>query len=203
MNSRTFIHVWGALLVAPIAGAINPTMPLKRLDEARGFPTVIACQDPKDDIIHYRIILNPAQFLSHFQHGFPDRKPQVSVTLRGANTDGFKGVTVELGTASSDEKELPIVFSVPTSDLDRYDLEFQCSIPFDNLPIIGGELYYASLAEFRRAPSTTREDHPIGKKPEAELNAESKSWMGPTGSSFGGPIRRIARPPSAAASPSP
>jgi hypothetical protein len=190
MNCRILLVVLAALFATPVASAINPSISLEQFDEARGFTSVQACNDPESGFTEYRIILNPAKFLSHFRHGFPGRTTSVDITLRGERSREFKGLTVELGSTLSDVEEFPIVFSIPTSDLARYELEFQCWIPFgkDEPPIIGGTIFHASLAEFRRAPSTIREDHPVWKQIEKEMEAmrsKSPSTFGGRRTSFG------------------
>ncbi|RYD57200.1 MAG: hypothetical protein EOP83_21170 [Verrucomicrobiaceae bacterium] len=168
----------------PLASAINPSIPLKHFDEARGFTSVQACNDPESGFTEYRITLNPAKFLSDFGRTFPGRTTAVDITLRGERSEEFKGLTVELGSTLSDVEEFPIVFSIPTSDLGRYELEFQCRVPFgkDEIPVIGGRIFHASLADFRRAPSTIREDHPIWK----ELEARRPKFPSPSGQSDAG-----------------
>jgi hypothetical protein len=186
MTCRSFLLLLTALFAMPLASAINPSIPLKQFDEARGFTSVHACNDPKSGFTEYRITLNPAKFLSDFGRAFPGRTTSVDITLRGERTEDFKGLTVELGSPLSDVEEFPIVFSIPTSDLGRYELEFQCWVPFgtDELPIIGGRIIHASLADFRRAPSTIREDHPVWKEMEA-MRPKSPYSFGQSGASFG------------------
>ncbi|MCW1886837.1 hypothetical protein OKA04_19005 [Luteolibacter flavescens] len=198
MTCPTFLLLLAALFAIPVASAINPSIPLDQFDEARGFTSVQAFNDPKSGFTEYRIILNPAKFLSHFSNAFPGRVTAVDITLRGERSQEFKGLTVELGSSVSEVEEFPIIFSIPTSDLGRYELEFQCSIPFavDEPPIVGGAMFHASLAKFRRAPSTIREDHPVWKEMEAK-RLKSPSSLDQSGADFGGPTKRIEPPPPA------
>jgi len=193
MTCRTFLLVLATLFATPLASAINPSIPLKQFDEARGFTSVQACNDPESGFTEYRITLNPAKFLSDFGRAFPGRTTSVDIALRGERSEEFKGLTVELGSTFSDVEEFPIVFSIPTSDLGRYELEFQCWVPFgkDEIPVIGGRIFHASLAEFRRAPSTIREDHPVWKEMKA-MRPKPIPRNGESGSSFGGPKRQVA-----------
>jgi hypothetical protein len=203
MTCRTFLLLLAALFATPVASAINPSIPLDQFDEARGFTLVQACNDPKSGFTEYRITLNPAKFLSDFGRTFPGRRTSVDITLRGERSEEFKGLTVELGSTLSDVEEFPIVFSIPTVDLGRYELEFQCWVPFgkDEIPVIGGTIFHASLAEFRRAPSTIREDHPVWKEMESK-RSELLQRSGDGGSSFGGPTKRVAPPPPSTNPPS-
>jgi len=160
---------------------------LETFDAKQGFSEMWAIQAGSDGMTQFIITLNPAVFLSHFRHGFPaDRKTEVRIRLVCNNDEHFKGPSVELGTVSSEITKHRIDFDLPSADLGRYHLDFLCSIPpIDEVPVIGGEFYQASLKDIREAKEAITEESPVWKEMVAMRDRATGSKDG-GGHSFGG-----------------
>lgn len=153
--------------VVPSFG-ICPTKTLRSFNKESGFTHVMACKDEKTGMTNFHIVVDAKTFLSHFKHAFPADRAQANVVLRAINTKDFRGVTVNYGKMAYGDSEFVIRFDVPSTDLDRYELEFDCSITWGDVPVVGGEINVASLQAFRDSKDTVTESSPIWKELEKE-----------------------------------
>jgi hypothetical protein len=179
MNLSLFLAFTVFILASASSFAICPTIPIQAFDKQRGFVDIQAYQDDKTGTTRFSITTKPATFFSHFQHGFPKERATARVTLKSLNTDHFKGVTVDLARMNYADPDLTVSFEVPSTDLEHYELEFDCSITWGkgDIPVIGGEIHTATLKAYRNAKETVTETNPIWdelrKQHEAMLKAGS------------------------------
>jgi hypothetical protein len=101
------------LTLTPLSSyGICPTITLRTFDVKRGFSDIQAYQDDKTGMTSFSVTINPATFLSHFNHAFPSERAMAFVTLRPIYADDFKGVTVNLARITHHDPELTVSFEV-------------------------------------------------------------------------------------------
>ena len=146
--------------IAPISAA-NPVRPFTSLSKERGFEHIMVYNDVETGFSDIRVTLRPDVFLSHFDHAFPEDRGQCYIDLRPRLGSELRGVSVDLGKFKVSEDEFSISLRVPTEHLEKYQLWFSCSIIWEEVPVIGGETFFVSLNELRRADQAILETDPI------------------------------------------
>lgn len=166
MKFRQLMVIIVFLVTSIPSFGICPTTILRTFDKQRGFVDILAVKNQQTGMTQFRITTNPTTFLSHFKHGFPPDRAQARITLQAINTDDFKGVCVELGRINHDDPDFTMTFEVPTSELGRYELSFDCSIARgeDGVWVIGGEIFQASLQACRDSNEAMTEESPVWKE---------------------------------------
>ena len=163
MKIPTLLIIATVLVTTIRSYGICPVSTLHSFDKQRGFVNIQAYSDDKTGMTIFGITTNPTTFFSHFRHAFPKERAQARVSLRAITTDGFKGPTVQLAHMKYNDPDLKVTFEIPSTDLNRYELEFDCSITWEkeDVPVIGGEVFKATLQAFRNSNEAVTENSPV------------------------------------------
>jgi hypothetical protein len=147
------------IVAASPAQAVNPTIPITRIEAQTGFTDVSAIQGQIAGITVFSVSIDPKVFLSQCNYRGAFGTPSTfSVSLCATNDESFQGVTAQLGEFDVNQAAYRVSFQVPTKQLARYRLEFQgMTLSDGSIPRFGNGCYTADLQSIRAAPSAFTE----------------------------------------------
>ena len=142
------------IVAASPAEAVNPTIPIAKIEAQTGFTDVSAIQGQIAGITELSVSIDPKILLTHCKYrGAFGTPSSFSVSLCATNDESFQGVTALLGEFDVDQASYRVSFQVPTKQLARYRLEFQGMTFSDgSIPRFGNGCYTAGLESIRAAP---------------------------------------------------